>query len=65
MNKTKFHRLLVALAGILILINAYRIDYSTPSWSNNGVMYINILSMVLVIASMVLSMRKKDDNIPQ
>lgn len=65
MNKIGFKRLLAAIACILIIINAYRLDYSNLSWSNNQLKYINIAAMVFILAAMVLSMRKKDDNTPQ
>ena len=65
MNKTGFKRLLAAIACILIVINAYRLDYSNLSWSNNQLKYINIAAMAFILVAMLLSMRRKRDDSQQ
>jgi predicted ferric reductase len=53
----KFRRVLILFALLIMIGQLVIIDYSDLSWSNNAGSYLGILSMILLIASMIYSIR--------
>lgn len=47
--------IIAAIAGILIILHLFRIDYKNKSWKKNGSSYLGIISMSLIIIAMFLS----------
>ena len=51
----KIRFVVAVLAGILIIIHLFRIDYQNMSWTENKSAYLGIISMSLIMIAMLLS----------
>ncbi|WP_347175032.1 hypothetical protein [Polaribacter uvawellassae] len=47
--------IIAALAGVLIIVHFFRINFKNLSWKENGSSYLGIISMILIIIAMLLS----------
>ncbi len=54
----KFRTGLIAFGVIVIIGQAVLLDYKDMSWSQNAGSYLGIISMLLLIASMILSINQ-------
>ncbi len=54
----KFRTGLIAFGVIVIIGQAVLLDYKDMSWSQNTGSYLGIISMLLLIASMILSINQ-------
>lgn len=59
MTKRNLRLLFIALGVILIVVNLYRIDYASFTWSASRGTLLNIGAMLLVIAAMFYSMKRE------
>ena len=55
MMNEKVRYIIAVIAGILIIVHLFRIDYKNKSWKKNGSSYLGIISMILIIIAMLLS----------
>lgn len=56
-KKTRIKFLMVAFT-LLILVNLYFIDWSQPSFSNNKLFYLGLVSNSLLMLAMFISIKK-------
>jgi hypothetical protein len=56
MNKLRIGILILAIIGICGEFS-FVVDYNNLSWTNNTGSYLTIISMILLIASMVISIK--------
>jgi predicted ferric reductase len=57
----KFQTSLLIAAAVILIADLFLIDYNDLSWSKNGGQYLGIISMILIMISMIISIKKRKE----